>query len=131
MLPAASGSIVGKSPVPALNMVSRVERSALEWFDVLAKALIWAAGVVLALSVISAISILGSDSSLPFAEDVEREGRGIVAIASIGGGLVAAGVLSGLGAILRLLLTERLEKLGELPEAGGQADPPPGKTPGP
>ena len=93
-----------------------MERSTLEWYDLLARTLIWAAAVVLALSVMGAIAIATSDSSLPFAEDLQRQGRGIAAIGALGGGVAAAGVLSGLGAILRLLLIDRLES--ERSEAG-------------
>jgi hypothetical protein len=87
-----------------------VERSTLEWFDLLARALIWAAGAVLLLSIIGAIAIAGSDSSLPFFEDLQRQGRAVGAVGAIGGGVAAAGVLSGLGAILRLMLDERAER---------------------
>jgi hypothetical protein len=76
-------------------------------FDLLARALIWAAAVVLILSVISAIAISTSDNSLPFFEDLQRESRGIAAIATFAAGIAAAGVLSGLGAILQLLLLDR------------------------
>ena len=89
-----------------------MSRPALEWFELLAKGLIWAAGIVLALSVIGAIAVVGSNSSLPLSEDVQREGRGFVAIGALAGGVAAAGILSGLGAILRLMVADRLERLG-------------------
>ena len=100
-----------------------MERSTLEWFDLLARALIWAAGGVLALSIIGAITIAGSDSSLPFFEDLQRQGRAIAAVGAIGGGIAAAGILSGLGAILRLMLTDRLEREGADPRSREGADP--------
>ncbi len=87
-----------------------MEQRTLEWFELLARALIWAAGVVLLLSIIGAISIAGSDSSLPFFEDLQRQGRAVGALGAIGGGVAAAGVLSGLGAILRLMLDDRAER---------------------
>ncbi len=87
-----------------------MEQRTLEWFELLARALIWAAGVVLVLSIIGAISIAGSDSSLPFFEDLQRQGRAVGAVGAIGGGVAAAGVLSGLGAILRLMLDDRAER---------------------
>lgn len=87
-----------------------MERTTLEWLDLLAKALIWAAGAVLLLSLIGAIAIASSDDALPVAENVQRQGRGIAAVAAFGGGLAAAGVLSGLGAILRLMVIDRIER---------------------
>ncbi len=87
-----------------------MERTTLDWFDLLAKALIWAAGVVLLLSLIGAIAIASSDDALPVAENVQRQGRGIAAVAAFGGGLFAAGVLAGFGAILRLMLIDRIER---------------------
>lgn len=88
------------------------EARILARFDLLARALIWAAALVLALSVICAIAISTSESSLPFLEDLQRESRGIAAIATFGGGVTAAGVLSGLGAILQLLLLDRAGRRG-------------------
>ena len=94
-------------------------RSTLEWYEQLARGLVWAAFVVLLLSVVGAILIAGSDSALPGFENVERQGRGIAAIASLGVGLAAAGLLAGIGAILRILVADRLERLGA-PEAAGE-----------
>jgi hypothetical protein len=88
-----------------------MERTTLDWFDLLARALIWAAGVVLVLSLIGAIAIASSNDALPLAEDLQRQGRGIAAVAAFGGGLAAAGVLSGLGAILRLMLIDRIDRI--------------------
>ena len=52
---------------------------------------------------------------------VERQGRGVAALASLGGGVAAAGVLAGTGAILRLLVSDRLALLG--PEGESRAEP--------
>jgi hypothetical protein len=101
-----------------------MERSTLEWFDLLGKALLWAAGIVLVLSLIGAVAVATSDSTIPFAEDVERQGRGIFAIVSIGGGIAAAGVLSGLGAIVSMMVADRKAALAE-PEAGSPPEAPP------
>ena len=90
-----------------------MEPRTLEWLEILARALFWAAAVVVLLSLVGAAGIIGSDSALPGFEDVQREGRTIAAIAALGGGIAAAGVLSGLGGILTLLVadgTERLER---------------------
>jgi len=84
-----------------------VDERTLEWLDILARALIWGAATVLALSVIAALVVATSESSLPGLDVLQRENRGLVAVAALGGGITAAGVLAGLGAILRLLLEER------------------------
>jgi hypothetical protein len=87
-----------------------MQRSTLEWFELLSRALVWAAGMVLLLSLLGAIAIATSDNSLPAFEDLQRESRGIAAVGALGGGVAAAGVLSGLGAILRLMIVDRLER---------------------
>jgi hypothetical protein len=80
-----------------------MEERALEWFDILGRALLWAGVAVLGLSFIVAIAMLTSDSALGFLdEDMESQGRGILAIASFAGGLSAGGILAGLGALVRL-----------------------------
>lgn len=84
-----------------------MDRRTVEWFLILARALLWAAAVVLVLSVIGAIQIAFSESAVPFFEEAERQSRGIAAVGAIGGGIAAAGVLAGLGAILWLLLDAR------------------------
>jgi hypothetical protein len=59
---------------------------------VLAIALFWAAGLVLLLSLIGAITVASTDQSLGlFAPEVEKEGRGLVAVATLGGGFTSAG----------------------------------------
>jgi len=87
-----------------------MERNTLEWYALLARGLVWAAGIVLLLSVIAAVTLVSQTNSLPLADDVQREGRGFVALAAIGAGLAAAGILSGLGGILRLLVQDRLDR---------------------
>lgn len=93
-----------------------MSRSTLEWYELLARGLIWAAGIVFLLALIGTVVIAGSDNSLPLLEDVERQGRGIAALASLGGGLTASGLLGGLGAILRLQVADRLATLPPAPE---------------
>jgi hypothetical protein len=99
-----------------------MNRRTLEWYELLARSLIWAAGIVLLLAVIGAIVAAGSDEAAPLLEGVEQQGRGFAALAALGGGLTAAGLLAGLGAILRVLVAERLAKLGAAPEAPGRPD---------
>lgn len=89
-----------------------MSRSTLEWYEQMARALVWAGGVVLLLSVVGVVIIAGSEDALPILGDAERQGRGVAALASLGGGLTASGLLAGVGAILRLLVVERLERLG-------------------
>jgi hypothetical protein len=93
-----------------------MNRAALEWYELLARSLVWIAGIVLLLSAVAAIVIAGSDNSSPLLEDLEEQGRGVAALAALGGGLTAAGLLAAAGTILRLLVTERLEKLGPAPD---------------
>ena len=100
-----------------------MQRRTLEWLETLAKALFGAAFVVLVLSLMGAAAIAGSDTALPLLEDVQREGRTIAALGALGGGIAAAGVLSGLGAIVALLVADRLERT---PPAGASAVPGPG-----
>ena len=68
-----------------------MNRTTLEGYEQLGRALVWAAGVVLVLGIVGAIIIAGSDDALPLFEDVERQGRGVAALAS------AAAVLHELG----------------------------------
>ena len=76
----------------------------------------WAAGIVLLLSIVGAVVIAGSDSAVPTFEEAERQGRGFFALVSLGGGIAAAGLLAGVGAILRLMVSDRLAELGPAEE---------------
>jgi hypothetical protein len=78
----------------------------LALLDTLGRALMWAAVAVLGLSVIGAVAILTSGNAVFLDEDIQRQGRGILAVGAFGGGLAAAGVLAGLGAIVRLKVAE-------------------------
>jgi hypothetical protein len=101
-----------------------MNRGTLEWYEQLARSLIWIAGIVLLLSMIGAVTIAGSGNAAPLLEDIAQQGRGFAALASLGGGLTAAGLLAGTGAILRVLVLEQLEKLGPEPNSGdGDSDP--------
>jgi hypothetical protein len=84
-----------------------VDERTVEWLRVLARALVWGAGVVLALSVIGMIQIATTETEVPFFTPVERESRAIAVVGALGGGITAAGILAGLGAILRVLLEAR------------------------
>ena len=83
------------------------EQSTLdERLRMLAMGLFWAAGVVLALSLIGAITIASTQTLGFFNPDVEQEGRSLIALATLGAGFTAAGMLAGLGGILRALVRE-------------------------
>jgi hypothetical protein len=84
-----------------------VDERTVEWLRLLANALVWAAGVVLVLSVVGAIQIATSENEIPIFTQIQEESRGIAAVGALGAGITAAGVLAGLGAILRLLLEAR------------------------
>jgi hypothetical protein len=88
-----------------------MERETLEWYELLARSLLWVAGIVLLLSVIGAVVIGSSTTSVPLLEDIQGQSRGAAAIAMLGSGLTAAGLLAGLGAVLRILVVGRLEQL--------------------
>jgi hypothetical protein len=82
----------------------------VDWLDTLGRGLMWAAVAVLGLSVIGAVAILTTDSVVGLFENVQRQGRAILAVGAFGGGLSASGVLAGLGAIIRLKVAERRER---------------------
>jgi hypothetical protein len=84
-----------------------VDERTLEWLQLLARALIWGAVLVLALSVIGAIQIATSESGTGIFTDFEQQSRGIAAVGALGAGVSAAGILAGLGAILLVLLAGR------------------------
>jgi hypothetical protein len=88
-----------------------VDENTLEWLDILGRGLMFAAATVLVLSIIGAIGIGSSSSTLPLIGELQQENRGTLAVAALGAGFTAAGVLSGLGAIIRLLVAERRENL--------------------
>ena len=75
-----------------------------EWLLILARVLLWAAGAVLVLAIVGAIRIATSAAGLGFNPHFEEQSRGVVALGALGGGITAAGVLAGLGAILRVQL---------------------------
>ena len=112
-------------PSPAGPTVTPMQRRTLEWLETLAKALFGAALAVLVLSLLAAAGIAGSDTALPLLEDVQREGRTLAALGALGGGIAAAGVLSGLGGILALLVADRLERTeaGDAAAVGPAPDP--------
>ncbi len=92
---------------------SAVDERALGLLDTLGRALLWGAVAVIGLGVISAIAIASSESSLPGLDELQRENRGIVSVISLAAGLTGAGVLAGLGGILRLLVAARRDALGK------------------
>lgn len=84
-----------------------MDQRTLTWLDLLGRALLWGAVAVLGLAFIASVAIVTSDSIGFFQENVERQGRGIVAIGAFSSGLAAAGVMAGLGALVRLKVAER------------------------
>ena len=72
--------------------------------NVLANALFVTAAIVLTVALIAAIVLASSDETIVGFENVERQGRSVAAFGALGGGFTAAGILSGLGGILKLLL---------------------------
>ena len=76
---------------------------------------------MLLLSVIGAIQIAATQTELGIAPEFEKQSRGIVAVGALGAGISAAGILVGLGAILRVLLAAR-EEAAPRPEAARGPD---------
>ena len=79
-----------------------------EQLRILVRVLFAAAAATIALSVIVSIQIGTSNSEIPIFGDIQQQNRGIIALAAFGGGVIGAGILAGLAAIL-LVLVERDE----------------------
>ena len=85
----------------------------LGMLDTLGRALMWAAVAVIGLAVIGVTAIISSATAVGFLdEEIQRQGRGILAIGAFGGGLTAAGILAGLGAVVRLKVAEHRKRAG-------------------
>ncbi len=84
----------------------------LDRFEWLGRTLMWAAVAVLLLSIVGAIAVATSSTTLPFAEDVQRQGRALIAIATLAGGFAGSGILAGLGAIVSMMVVDRRERSG-------------------
>ena len=85
----------------------------LGMLDTLGRALMWAAVAVIGLAVIGVTAIISSATAVGFLdEEIQRQGRGILAIGAFGGGLTAAGILAGLGAVVRLKVAEHRKRIG-------------------
>lgn len=83
-----------------------MEVRTLDLYDTLARGLMWGAVAVLGLAVIAAIAIAGSETAIPGLDEIQRQNRGVVAIGVFGTGLTGAGLLAGVGALLRLKVAE-------------------------
>ena len=90
-----------------------MDERTIDVLELLGRVLMAAAVAVLVLSVLCAVLIAGSESSVPGLDTLQRENRGVFAVAALGAGIVSAGILAGLGAILRVLLEERRERLSD------------------
>jgi hypothetical protein len=98
-----------------------MESSEVDRYELIGRILLWLSGAVFLLSVIGAVVIAGSDTQLPFAEEVERQGRGVFALASIGIGVTAGGVLAGLGAVVSMMAADHRRRLRLGEPAASQA----------
>lgn len=86
-----------------------MEERTLVQLDLLARVLLIVAAIVLVMSIIGAV-LVGSVSEIPGFEEIQRQGRELAALGAFIAGIVAAGVLAGLGGILRLLVAERRDQ---------------------
>jgi hypothetical protein len=88
-----------------------VEERTLAQLDLLGRVLLIVAGIVLVMSIIGAV-LVGTVPEVPGFEEIQRQGRELAALGAFIAGLVASGVLAGLGGILRLLVADRRERSG-------------------
>lgn len=72
--------------------------------DAIGVVLLFAAPAVLVLAVAAAIFIGTSQSSLPGVDELQRENRGSIVLLVLAAGVTGAGILAGLGGILRVLV---------------------------
>jgi hypothetical protein len=90
-----------------------VDERTLGMLDTLGRALLWGAVAVIGLAVIAAIAIASSETAIPGLDEIQRENRGVVAVIALGSGITGAGLLAGVGAIVRLLVESRREAQGK------------------
>jgi ABC-type Na+ efflux pump permease subunit len=86
-----------------------VDERALGLLDMLGRALLWGAVAVIGLAVIAAVAIASSENAIPGLDEIQRENRGVVAVVALASGITGAGVLAGLGAIIRIMVANRRE----------------------
>ncbi len=91
-------------------MFWRMDENALEWLDILGRGLMILAAAVLVLSVIGAVAIGTSSSEIDLIGQFQQQNRGTEAAVVLGAGATSAGVLAGLGAIVRLLVAQARER---------------------
>lgn len=99
-----------------------MEERTLEWLELLARALLIGAALVIVLGLVGAVAIAGSENTVAGVDVLQRQNRGLIAIGAFGASVVGGGLLAGLGAILRLLIAERRERAPVAeppPDAGG------------
>ena len=87
-----------------------MDENTLEWLDLLGKGLFWAGLVVVVLSVIGAVAIGSASSSLPLIGELQQENRGTFAVGALIVGFTSAGLLSGMGALVRLQVAARRKR---------------------
>jgi hypothetical protein len=87
-----------------------MDDNALEWLDVLGKVLFGAAGAVFVLTVIGGIAIGSSSSTLPVIGELQQQNRGTLAVGAFVVGFTCAGLLAGMGALVRLNVAARRER---------------------
>lgn len=90
-----------------------MDERTLGLMDMLGRALLWGAVAVIGLAVIAAVAIASSESTIPGLDEIQRENRGVVSVLALGSGITGAGLLAGLGAIVRLLVAARSGAAGE------------------
>ena len=81
----------------------------LNRYELLGGVLIVAAGMTLGISILGAFMVMTVQDPVPYLglDDLQRQGRPLLALLAVGGGIAAASVLAALGAIVRLLVAAR------------------------
>ncbi len=88
-------------------MLPYVDENTLEWLDILGKGLMFVAAAMLLLGVIGAVAVATSSSDIELVGQFQQQNRGTFAAGVLGAGITSAGVLAGLGAIVRLLVARQ------------------------
>jgi len=87
-----------------------VDDQTLTRLELLGVVLLVASAAVLVLTVGSALVVASSETELPGVDELQRESRGPLALLLLAGGVTGAGVLAGLGGILRLLVAQARDR---------------------
>jgi hypothetical protein len=89
-----------------------VDDQTLGRLELLGFVLLMASAAVLLLTLGGALLVASSETQLPGVDELQRESRGPVALLLLAAGIAGAGMLAGIGGILRLLVAQARERAG-------------------